>query len=163
MAGSPLFVLRPDEDAEPYKAKVSHALTSLKGMVDKGGHGVYVMASTLGSMEALLTYLKEDCEIPVCGIRIGPVHKKDVIRASVMLEHKKVLPSSLASLSIPSIFISFLLPAYDYQSCITICLLMINLYHSNEALTFFFFFIFSSSSLFLSLTSSLGVCRHPCL
>lgn len=100
VAGSPLFVLRPDEDAEPYKAKVSHALTSLKGMVDKGGHGVYVMASTLGSMEALLTYLKEDCEIPVCGIRIGPVHKKDVIRASVMLEHKKVLPSSLASLSI---------------------------------------------------------------
>jgi len=58
----------------------------LEGKVDKSGIGVYVQASTIGSMEALLEYLKEDCKIPVSGLRIGPVHKKDVMRASIMLE-----------------------------------------------------------------------------
>jgi translation initiation factor 5B len=96
VAGSPLFVVRPEEDIEPYKEKVAGALNSLKGMVDKSGHGVYVQSSTLGSMEALLTFLHNDCKIPVSGIRIGPIHKKDVVRASVMLEHKKEFAVILA-------------------------------------------------------------------
>lgn len=51
------------------------------------GEGVCVQASTLGSLEALLTFLKSDAvQIPVSGINIGPIHKKDVMRASVMLE-----------------------------------------------------------------------------
>jgi len=47
-------------------------------------------------MEALLEFLKEVCKIPVCGIRIGPVHKRDVMRSSVMLEHKKEYACILA-------------------------------------------------------------------
>jgi len=39
-------------------------------------------------MEALLEFL-HDSRIPVSGIRVGPVHRKDVVRASVMLERKK--------------------------------------------------------------------------
>lgn len=44
-------------------------------------------ASTLGSLEALLAFLdSDDVQIPVSGINIGPVHKKDVLRANVMAE-----------------------------------------------------------------------------
>ena len=45
-----------------------------------------VQASTLGSLEALLEFLKSPAvKIPVTGINIGPVAKRDVMRASVML------------------------------------------------------------------------------
>jgi len=96
VAGSQLFVVKPGDDMEKYKAEVMKALISLEGKVDKSGFGVYVQASTLGSMEALLDFLKEVCKIPVSGIRIGPVHKRDVIRASVMLEHKREYACILA-------------------------------------------------------------------
>ncbi len=46
-----------------------------------------LQASTLGSLEALLTFLdSDDVKIPVSGINIGPVHKRDVLRANVMNE-----------------------------------------------------------------------------
>jgi len=63
--------------------------------VDKSGKGVCVQASTLGSMEALLGFLEKG-GIPVCGINIGPVHKKDVMRAAAMLEHKAEYATILA-------------------------------------------------------------------
>lgn len=50
--------------------------------------GVYVQASTLGSLEALVEFLNQS-KIPYFGVNIGPVHKRDVMKASVMLEHKK--------------------------------------------------------------------------
>lgn len=51
------------------------------------GEGVCVQASTLGSLEALLEFLKSPAvKIPVSGINIGPVHRRDIMRASVMLE-----------------------------------------------------------------------------
>ena len=57
--------------------------------VDKTGEGVCVQASTLGSLEALLEFLKsDDVQIPVSTINIGPVHKKDVMRANIMIERK---------------------------------------------------------------------------
>jgi translation initiation factor 5B len=61
-------------------------LENMKKMVDTTGHGVWVQASTLGSLEALLAFLKQS-KIPVSGVNIGPISKKDVMKASVMLEH----------------------------------------------------------------------------
>jgi translation initiation factor 5B len=48
--------------------------------VDKTQEGVCVQASTLGSLEALLEFLK-DSKIPVTSIAIGPVHKSHVLKA----------------------------------------------------------------------------------
>lgn len=59
--------------------------------------GVYVQASTLGSLEALLEYLRtHDPVVPVASVGIGPLHKKDVVHASVMLEHRKEYATILA-------------------------------------------------------------------
>lgn len=53
----------------------------LEKYVDRTSDGVCVQASTLGSLEALLEFLKTDAKIPVSSIAIGPVHRKDAMRA----------------------------------------------------------------------------------
>jgi translation initiation factor 5B len=70
--------------------EVMSDLTTLLNSIDKSGRGVCVQASTLGSLEALLDFLKAS-KIPVSGINIGPVHKKDIMRAATMLEKAKEL------------------------------------------------------------------------
>ncbi|KAG2147931.1 hypothetical protein DEU56DRAFT_753202 [Suillus clintonianus] len=90
VAGSRLLVVGPDDDEEAMLDEVMSDLTSLLNSVDKSGRGVCVQASTLGSLEALLDFLKVS-KIPVSGINIGPVHKKDVMRAASMLEKAKEL------------------------------------------------------------------------
>lgn len=71
---------------EDLKEEVQSDFDSVLNSVDSSSRGVCVQASTLGSLEALLTFLKAS-KIPVSGVSIGPIHKRDVIRASVMLEH----------------------------------------------------------------------------
>jgi translation initiation factor 5B len=47
-----------------------------------------VQASTLGALEALLQFLREETKppIPVSAIGIGTIHKRDVTRISIMNE-----------------------------------------------------------------------------
>ncbi|KZO93745.1 hypothetical protein CALVIDRAFT_566224 [Calocera viscosa TUFC12733] len=95
IAGSRLLVVGPDDDEEDMMEEVMSDLTSLLSSIDKSGRGVCVQASTLGSLEALLDFLKSS-KIPVSGINIGPVHKKDVMRSATMLERAKELAVILA-------------------------------------------------------------------
>ncbi|KIK55367.1 hypothetical protein GYMLUDRAFT_76583 [Collybiopsis luxurians FD-317 M1] len=90
IAGSRLLVCGPDDDEDDLKEEVMSDLATLLSSIDKSGRGVCVQASTLGSLEALLDFLKSS-KIPVSGINIGPVHKKDVMRAATMLEKAKEL------------------------------------------------------------------------
>ncbi|CEG70045.1 Putative Eukaryotic translation initiation factor 5B [Rhizopus microsporus] len=85
IAGSRLLVVGPDDDEDDLKEEVMSDLTNLMSSIDRTGHGVWVQASTLGALEALLEFLRTS-NIPVSGINIGPVHRKDVVKASVMLE-----------------------------------------------------------------------------
>ena len=85
IAGSRLMVVGPDDDEEDIEDEVESDLTNLLSRVEKSGRGVSVQASTLGSLEALLDFLK-DCKIPVANVGIGPVYKRDVMQCGVMLE-----------------------------------------------------------------------------
>ncbi|KAK6259211.1 hypothetical protein SCA6_013685 [Theobroma cacao] len=97
IAGTGLYVVGPDDDLEDVKEAVREDMQSVMSRIDKSGEGVYVQASTLGSLEALLEFLKTpEVNIPVSGIGIGPVHKKDVMKASVMLEKKNEYATILA-------------------------------------------------------------------
>ena len=86
VAGSQFFVAKEGDDIEALQDEVMEDLQAALSRVDTAGRGVYVQASTLGSLEALLEFLRES-KIPVSAINIGPVHKKDVVKASVMLQH----------------------------------------------------------------------------
>ncbi|KAL7747163.1 eukaryotic translation initiation factor 5B [Sorochytrium milnesiophthora] len=88
VAGARMLVVTADDDEEELKDEVSGDMDDLRSFLDKSGKGVYVQASTLGSLEALLQFLK-DSKIPVAAINIGPVHKRDVMGAGVMLERAK--------------------------------------------------------------------------
>jgi translation initiation factor 5B len=90
-------VVRRDDDLEEVKESAMQDMKSVTSRIDRSGEGVCVQASSLGSLEALLDFLKSlEPSIPVSGIGIGPVHKKDVIKASVMLEKKKEYANILA-------------------------------------------------------------------
>lgn len=87
VAGTQLFVVGPDDDVEALKEEVMEDMSNVFDSVDKTGEGVCVQASTLGSLEALLEFLNTpEVSIPVSAINIGPVHKRDVMRANVMIE-----------------------------------------------------------------------------
>jgi len=81
MAGSALYKCANHSDI--YNA-VAHSEDDLCDIldkyVDKTQEGVCVQASTIGSLEALLEFLKTS-NIKVAAINIGPVHKKDVMKA----------------------------------------------------------------------------------
>ncbi|KAJ2978732.1 hypothetical protein NUW58_g7401 [Xylaria curta] len=85
IAGSRLLVVGPDDDEEDLEEEVEADLNKLFSRVSTTGRGVSVQASTLGSLEALLDFLK-DCKIPVANVGIGPVFKRDVMQCGTMLE-----------------------------------------------------------------------------
>lgn len=95
VAGSRLVVIKAGDDEDAIRDEIQADLDEMLDRIDRTGRGVFVQASTLGSLEALLEFLKTQ-KIPVSGINIGPVHKKDVIRASVMLEQAKEYACILA-------------------------------------------------------------------
>ncbi|XP_041360347.1 eukaryotic translation initiation factor 5B-like [Gigantopelta aegis] len=86
LAGLPLYVATHSDEIDYYKSELQQALSDVLDSINVTERGVFVQASTLGSLEALLEFLRTS-KIPYAGISIGPVHKKDIMKASVMLEH----------------------------------------------------------------------------
>lgn len=99
IAGSGLYRAKNEEEIEDFKAQIEGDLVDIMNKyVDKTNEGVCVQSSTLGSLEALLEFLKT-MKIPVCAINIGPVHRKDVLKAAKSLTgvfHHKEFASILA-------------------------------------------------------------------
>jgi translation initiation factor IF-2 len=87
IAGTELQVVGPDDDVEDMKNNVDGEFDSILNGFEKQPEGVHVKASTLGSLEALLSFLLEK-EIPIFDVGIGEVSKKDVSKAMIMKEKK---------------------------------------------------------------------------
>lgn len=97
VAGTSLLVAHPDDEIEDLKEEVMEDFEAVMKGFKKDSVGVMVQASTLGSLEALLEYLRtHDPPVPVANVGIGPLHKKDIVSASIMLEHRKEYATILA-------------------------------------------------------------------
>jgi translation initiation factor 5B len=88
IAGSRLLVVGPDDDESDLEEEVWSDVSTLMKRIEKTGRGVSVQASTLGSLEALLDFLRVS-KIPVANVGIGPVFKRDVMQCGTMLEKNK--------------------------------------------------------------------------
>jgi len=87
IAGLNLLVANHPDEVQICKDEIAARLSSAINSIKVKDRGVFVQASTLGSLEALLEFLRTS-KIPYAGVKIGPVVKKDVMKASVMLEHE---------------------------------------------------------------------------
>jgi len=95
IAGLSVRVANHPDEVDILKEEAVNDLKAALNAIKLKPLGVFVQASTLGSLEALLEFLKES-KIPYAGVRIGPVVKKDVMRASTMLEHEQKYATILA-------------------------------------------------------------------
>ena len=88
IAGSSVYLGNTYEDKVEAFEMIEREFREMENKIETQGEGVYVQASTLGGLEALLHFLK-DSEVPVVGFGIGPVTKKDIIKASIMYKKGK--------------------------------------------------------------------------
>ena len=90
VAGTNLVVIRenePEDEIARIKREIMKDFNDVVKGFECQSEGVYVMSSTLGSLEALMVFLKES-KIPVAQVAIGEVRLIDVRKASIMLEKK---------------------------------------------------------------------------
>lgn len=81
IAGSELYLCKNEQEIQDAKDNIEGDMIDiLEKYVDKTKEGVCVQASTIGSLEALLEFLHVS-KVPVSAVNIGPVHRKDVMKA----------------------------------------------------------------------------------
>ena len=80
VAGSALYRVDKKEDIKYFQNECLRELENVRKKIELSPQGVCVAASTLGSLEALLQFLKQS-KIPVAYICIGSVSKEDVLKA----------------------------------------------------------------------------------
>jgi len=95
IAGLSMRVANNPDEVEILREAAERDLSTALNAIKLKPLGVFVQASTLGSLEALLEFLKTS-KIPYAGVRIGPVVRKDVMRASTMWEHDEKFAVILA-------------------------------------------------------------------
>ncbi|MFX1319027.1 MAG: translation initiation factor IF-2 [Promethearchaeota archaeon] len=84
IAGAGLFVANSDDDIESIKERIIQDMEAVRIETDK--IGVLLKADTLGSLEALIEYLKAR-DIPIRRADIGDISKKEVKAVSTVYEH----------------------------------------------------------------------------
>lgn len=87
VCGSEVFVVKETSVLAELQEKVQANFQSILCGFEKQSEGVFVKASTIGSLEALLSFLEKH-KVPVTHVSIGEVTKKDVTQAAIMKEKK---------------------------------------------------------------------------
>jgi translation initiation factor 5B len=85
IAGSSLYVVSENDEEDAIRS-IKEELANI--LVETDGAGVIVKADTLGSLEALVTYLR-DSNIQIRFAAVGNVTKKDIYQASLSKEKDK--------------------------------------------------------------------------
>jgi translation initiation factor 5B len=88
LAGSSMYVCGPRDDIEDLKDLAQEDLQNVLSRLDTERNGVFVHASSLGSLEALLVFLRDN-NVPISGFDIGTVHKASITKTSIQLDKKK--------------------------------------------------------------------------
>ncbi|HUI39318.1 MAG TPA: translation initiation factor IF-2 [Methanothrix sp.] len=81
LAGSTIRVISPGEDIEAISEELKSELEAVR--IDTENEGVVIKADTIGSLEAMVGELKAK-NIPIHFADVGPVSRRDVIRASAI-------------------------------------------------------------------------------
>ncbi len=89
IAGTPVFKIKTRADKEEAIEQANNLVDS-QCKFNLTDHGVSVYSSTLGSLEALIKFLQEECDPPisVSKVHIGKVMKKDVTRINIANQDK---------------------------------------------------------------------------
>jgi len=103
MAGTPVMVVGECDEEEDIKQEVMSDLSRLQDKLSTDKKGVMVQASTLGALEALLQFLREETKppIPVSAIGIGTIHKRDVTKISIMNEKGSPEYATILAFDVP--------------------------------------------------------------
>jgi translation initiation factor 5B len=81
--GTQLYVVKSDNDLDKYIKESENEVTCFTNKISKDKVGVAVQSSTIGSLEALLTFL-EEMGVPVGYIGLGPIRKKNLTHSLLM-------------------------------------------------------------------------------
>lgn len=79
LAGSAIYKYETEDEMKEYSKMLEDDIKKVKKTIKLKKEGVGVAASTLGSLEALLIFLKSQ-KIPVASVCIGDVNKNDLLR-----------------------------------------------------------------------------------
>ncbi len=85
VAGAPLIVVNSDEELESALKRIREEISEVRFSTDS--QGIVVKADTLGSLEALVNFLRTQ-QVPVRVSDIGPVSKRDLIEATIVKKTK---------------------------------------------------------------------------
>jgi len=88
MAGTGIMLVGEDDNENDIMEEVLKE-TQISN-IELEEKGVLVQASTIGALEALCQHLKEECKppVPIAATGIGPIFKRDVMKASIMNQSK---------------------------------------------------------------------------
>jgi len=81
---------KSEEEAEKYSKEITQDFNSIiKGFLNKNGDGIMVQASTLGSLEAILTFLNKE-KVEIAAVGLGNLQKKDVLKIQTIHARNEV-------------------------------------------------------------------------